>query len=79
MARQPAVGRLDNIIQELERLHRDAHDIIDAHVDSVHCQMPGIPFGVLKSREIAQPAGNSLNYINALTIVRQKITGKAVG
>ena len=76
MARQatPAVGRLDNIIQELERLHRDAHDIIDAHVDSVRCQMPGIPFGVLKSREIAQPAGNSLNYINALKIVREKIT-----
>ena len=81
MARQatPTVGRLDNIIKDLERLHNDAHDIIDAHVDSVRCQVPGIPFGVLKSREIAQPAGNSLNYINALKIVRQKITGKAVG
>jgi hypothetical protein len=81
MARQatPAVGRLDNIIKELERLHNDAHDIIDAHVDSVRCLTPGIPFGVLKSREIAGPAGNSLNYINALKIVRQKLTGKAVG
>ena len=80
MARQvtPDVGRLDSIIKELERLHNDAHDIINAHVDFVCCQKPGIPFGVLKSREIAGPAGNSLNYINALKIVRQNITG-AVG
>ena len=35
MARQatPTVGRLDNIIKDLERLHNDAHDIIDAHVE----------------------------------------------
>jgi hypothetical protein len=38
-----------------------------------------MPFGVLKSQEIAKPAGNSLNYVNALKIVRQNITGKAVG
>ena len=76
MARQatPDVSRLDRIIKELEQLHLDAHDIIDAHIDCARCQTPGIPFGVLKSREIAQPAGNSLNYINALKIVREKIT-----
>lgn len=76
MARQgkPSVGRLDNIIKELERLHGDAQDIFDAHIEVVRCQTPGIPFGVLKSCEIANPAGSSLNYIAALKIVREKIT-----
>jgi hypothetical protein len=78
MSRQgkPSVGRLDNIIKELERLHHDAQDIFDAHVDLVRCQMPEVSFGILKSREIAAPAGNSLNYVNALKIVRQKIVGE---
>ena len=78
MARQgkPSVGRLDNIIKELERLHNDAQDIFDAHIEVVRCQTPGIPFGVLKSCEIASPAGSSLNYIAALKIVREKITGQ---
>lgn len=74
MARQVAVGRLDNIIRELERLHKDAQGIFDAHIDVVRCQAPDIPFGVLKSCEIAGPAGSSLNYIAALKIVRKKIT-----
>jgi hypothetical protein len=76
MARQVAVGRLDRIIRELEGLYKKAQDIFDAHVDVVRCQSPGIPWGVLKSCEIAQPAGSTLNYIAALKIVRQKITGK---
>jgi hypothetical protein len=42
-------------------------------------QHPGVPFGVVKSQKIAQPAGNSLNYVNALRIVRKNLTGKAVG
>jgi hypothetical protein len=75
-AKPPAVGRLDNIIKELERLHNDAQSILDAHVDFVSCRNPGIPFGVLKSREIAGPAGNSLDYIKALKVVRSKITGE---
>jgi hypothetical protein len=76
MARQVAVGRLDNIIRELERLHKDAQDIFNAHIDFVRCQSPGIPFGVLKACEICKPAGPALNYIAALKIVRDKITGE---
>ena len=76
MARQVAVGRLDNIIRELERLYKDAHDIINAHIVFVRCQSPGIPFGVLKACEIATPAGSSLDYIAALKIVREKIIGQ---
>jgi hypothetical protein len=76
MAHPPAVGRLDHIIAELERLYNDAQDIFDAHVDFLCARNPGIPFGVLKRNEIAVPAGNSLNYIQALKIVRAKITGE---
>jgi hypothetical protein len=73
----PSVGRIDNIIKGLEQLHADAQDIFDAHVDYVRAFTPSVPFGVLKSREIARPAGNTVNYIAALKIVRKSITGVA--
>ena len=74
-ATTPSVGRIDRIIQDLERLHADAQDIFDAHVDVLRYRAPSVPFGVLKSREIAGPAGNTVNYIAALKIVRKSITG----
>ena len=49
MTRAPDVSRLDRIIAELKVLHDQASDILDAHVDVLCCQQPGIPFGVLKS------------------------------
>ena len=73
----PAVGRIDRIIDELEQLHRDAQGIFNAHIDYVRCRAPSVPFGTLKFREIAEPAGSTLNYIAALKIVRKKITGGA--
>jgi hypothetical protein len=76
MARQPAVGRLDRIIRELEQLHDEAQGIFDAHVEVLRVQNSGVPFGTIKMCEIAGPAGSSLNYINALKIVREKITGQ---
>ena len=76
MARPPAVGRLDRIIRELEQLHNEAQQIFDAHVEVECCRSPGIPFGTIKMCEIAGPAGSTLNYINALKIVREKITGQ---
>jgi hypothetical protein len=75
----PAVGRIDRIIRELERLQAEAQDIFNAHVDYVLAKTPSvIPFGTLKSREIAGPAGNTINYVVALKIVRKKITGGEV-
>jgi hypothetical protein len=71
----PSVGRLDKIISELERLHSDAQGIFDAHVDYLRTQTPGVPFGVVKRGEITGPAGNTVNYIAALRIVRKSITG----
>jgi hypothetical protein len=76
MARHPNVGRLDRIIRELEQLHDEAQGIFDAHVEVLRCQTPQVPFGSIKMCEIAAPAGSSLNYIRALKIVREKITGK---
>ena len=77
MARQPAVGRLDRIMRELEKLHDEAQGIFDAHVEVLRCRSPGIPFGIIKMCEIAGPAGSALNYIEALEIVRKKITGQS--
>jgi hypothetical protein len=74
----PSVGRIDDIIQDLKRLHADAQDIFDAHVDYVRAFTPSVPFGVVKLHEIAQPAGNTVNYIAALKIVRKSITGSEV-
>jgi hypothetical protein len=77
MVRSMAVGRLDNIISDLERLQQDAQRIFDAHIDELHIQHPDTPFGVLKAREIAMPAGSTLNYIAALKMLREKIIGAA--
>jgi hypothetical protein len=74
----PSVGRLDNLIKELERLHTDAQDIFDAHIDFVRSRAPSVPFGVMKFREIAGPAGNTIDYVAALKIVRKKIAGGEV-
>jgi hypothetical protein len=71
----PSVGRIDDIIKELVRLHADAQGIFDAHVDYLCSKEPKASFGAVKTREIARPAGNALDYIAALKVVRQKIVG----
>ena len=72
----PSVGRIDNIIQDLKRLHADAQDIFDAHIDFLRSQTPSASFGALKFREIAGPVGNTVDYVAALKIVRTKIIGE---
>jgi hypothetical protein len=68
-----SVKRLDRIIAELEKLHNEANDIFDAHVDVVMCDLPrGTSFGVTKLREIAEPAGLTLNYVKALKLIRDR-------
>jgi hypothetical protein len=71
-----SVGRLDKIVLELERLQADAQDIVDSHVDYLCCKSPRVPFGTLKFREIAVPAGSTMDYVAALKIVRKSITGE---
>ena len=77
MARPNPVGRLDNIIEQLEVLHADAQQIFNAHVDALLVRQPsGTAFGVLKYREIAVPAESALNYVAALKMLREKFTGE---
>jgi hypothetical protein len=74
---KPSVGRIDDIIRQLQRLHADAQDIMDAHVEYLHCLSPHLPFGTLKLHAIAKPAGSRLDYIEALKIVRKGILSEA--
>jgi hypothetical protein len=67
-----AVGRVDDIIAQLERLYQDANGIFDAYIEERRFQSPVISFGVLKAREIAEPAGSSMNYLAALKLLRGK-------
>jgi hypothetical protein len=70
-----SVSRLDRIITELEKLQSEANDIFDAHVDVVMCDLPrGTSFGATKLREIAEPAGLTINYVKALKLLRDKLS-----
>ena len=78
MTRYNPVGRLDDIIMQLEQLYEDAQDIFDAHVDAVMARNPkAISFGVTKWNEIAIPAGSALNYMAALKMLREKYAWRA--
>jgi hypothetical protein len=68
------VTRLDRIISELERLHGDAQEIFDTHIDVLLRDKPhGTSFGVTKLSELAEPAGSTLDYVRALKLVRERV------
>ena len=72
-----AVGRLDDIVAQLERLQKDANQILDAYTDELMCREPrGTSWGDLKYRKIATPAGSTIDHVNALKLVRERITGQ---
>jgi hypothetical protein len=63
--------RLDRIMHELEALQHAADGIIDAHVNAYLARHPEIPsWGATKISLIAQPAGTTLNRVEALKVVR---------
>ena len=66
------MSRIDRMINDFERLKRDAQEIIDVYVDGIRPN--GVPFGVVRHCEITNPAGTDLNYVNALRLVRDKMT-----
>jgi len=64
-------NRLDRVMRGLEQLQNDADHIIDAHVNSWLAQHPeAVSWGEAKIRLIAQPAGTTLNRVEALKVVR---------
>jgi hypothetical protein len=68
-----SVARLDRVIRELESLQSEANDILDAHVDVIMLDLPrGTSWGVTKMREIAEPAGLTLDHVRALKLLRAK-------
>ena len=62
--------RLDELIGRLERLYAEAQDVFDAYIEDRRRQEPDVPFGVLKSRELATPP--ALDYLAALRLMRRK-------
>jgi hypothetical protein len=72
-----AIGRLDTIVAQLEKLQHDANQILDAYTDELMCREPrGTSWGDLKYRKIAVPAGSTINHVNALKLIRDRITGR---
>jgi hypothetical protein len=65
-------GRLDKIVTDLERLHRDAQDIINAYVNEKICNHYA-SFGESKAYLFRQ-VGSQMNVVNALKLVRAHLT-----
>jgi hypothetical protein len=68
-----AIGRFDNIVAQLEKLQKDANQILDAYTDELLCKEPrGTSWGDLKYRKIAAPTGSTINHINALKLLSER-------
>lgn len=71
-----AIGRFDNIVAQLEKLQKDANQILDAYTDELLCKEPrGTSWGDLKYRA---PAGSTINHINALKLLSEKLTEQKI-
>jgi hypothetical protein len=67
------VSRLNRIIGELEKLQSEANQIFDAHVDVIMCDLPrGTSWGVTKLQRIAEPAGQTINHVKGLKLLRDR-------
>ena len=69
--------RVQQIIDQLEELHRQAHEIFDARVEVILAGQPyGTSVGATKVNCIFAPAGSTLNYVKALKNLRDGKTAK---
>jgi hypothetical protein len=73
-----ATGRLDRIVADLERLQREADEILNTYTDQLVSTGPsGTSWGVTKYQQLAAPAGSTFNRIEALKILKDRfLTGK---
>jgi hypothetical protein len=68
------VGRLDNIVDQLERLQREADGILDAYTDERMSNSPsGTSFGTMK-HWVFRSIGSTLDRVAALKLVRGALT-----
>jgi hypothetical protein len=67
-----AMGRLERVVAELEKLEKDADDILNTYVDQLMCrEPPGTSWGVTKYNKILAPAGSTVNRVAALRMLRE--------
>jgi hypothetical protein len=72
----PDVSRLNSIIADLERIQKDADEIINTHIDGLLCNAaPGLSWGETRHRLLA-PLGSRPNYVAALRLLRDRLRGK---
>ena len=71
------VARLDAIIADYERLREEADAIIGAHVEELRETHPGIPAASLRSLEIMNRAGSTLNIAAAMKLIRKTLVGES--
>jgi hypothetical protein len=70
------VGRLDSIVEQLQRLQHDANGILDAYIDEQMSNCPpGTSFGAMK-HWVLRSVGSTLDYVAALKLVRDELTTK---
>jgi hypothetical protein len=65
-------NRIDDLIGQIEKLHAEAHDIIDLHVEEIREVRPSVPFTTIKAREVLNRAGSTVNIVEALKLIREK-------
>jgi hypothetical protein len=69
--------RVQQIIDQLEELHQQAHEIFDARVEVILAGQPyGTSFGATKVNCIFAPSGSTLDYVKALQNLRDGKTAK---
>jgi hypothetical protein len=67
------VARLDAIIGNWEQLREEADVIIDAYVEELRETHPGIPAASLRTLEITNRAGSTMNVAAAMKLIRKTL------
>lgn len=66
-------GRLDRIVADLERLQKDADEILNVYTDQLMTNAPnGTSWGVTKYKQLAVSAGSTINRVAALKILKDR-------
>jgi hypothetical protein len=70
------VARLDAIIANCARVRQEADAIIDAYVEELREDHPGVPAASLRSLAITNRAGSTLNIAAAMRLIRKTLVGE---
>jgi hypothetical protein len=66
-------GRLDRIVADLERLQIEADEILNTYTDQLMTNVPyGTSWGVTKYKQLANPAGSTINRVAALKMLKDR-------